>query len=138
MLALWSIDFSFYASMMLLNLFLSWPGSRKQEAEADYIGLLMMAEGCYRPEAAMELWNRMEQKGGQAPPQILSTHPSNHNREEKIREWLPKAYEKAESSECYITSSYGKISCFMTTRLLCSNWHSLADQFAATLKGNRW
>jgi metalloendopeptidase OMA1, mitochondrial len=80
MLALWSIDFSFYASMMLLNLFLSWPGSRKQEAEADYIGLLMMAEGCYRPEAAMELWNRMEQKGGQAPPQILSTHPSNHNR----------------------------------------------------------
>lgn len=38
-LFLWSFDISFYSSKLLLDLFLSWPGSRKQESEADYIGL---------------------------------------------------------------------------------------------------
>lgn len=106
-LALSLFDVSFYSGKMLLDLFLSMPASRKHEAEADYIGLLMMAQGCYRPEAAMELWERMEKTGQHGPPQILSTHPSNHNREEKIREWLPQAHEKAELSECNITNQYG-------------------------------
>lgn len=68
----------------------------------------MMAEGCYRPEAAMEFWARMEKLEQQGPPQILSTHPSHQNREEKIREWLPKAYEKAEMSDCAGMRSYGE------------------------------
>lgn len=38
-LALWMFDVSFYSSKVLLDLFLTWPGSRKQEAEADFIGL---------------------------------------------------------------------------------------------------
>lgn len=107
-LALLAFDLSFYTSQMLLNLFLSMPASRKHEAEADYIGLMMMAQGCYNPEAAMRFWSRMEKLGQSGPPQILSTHPSNHNREEKIREWLPKAQQKAEESECSITNQYGK------------------------------
>jgi predicted Zn-dependent protease len=107
-LALWSIDFSFYTSRLLLDLFLSRPGSRKQEAEADYIGLMMMAQACYRPEAAASFWDRMERMGGPSPPDILSTHPSHHNRQAKIREWLPKAQEKQEASECHSTQSYGK------------------------------
>jgi predicted Zn-dependent protease len=78
------------------------------QAEADHIGLLMMAEGCYRPEAAMDFWNRMEKLGQQGPPQILSTHPSNHNRETKIREWLPQAHEKAAASDCQAMSQYGR------------------------------
>ncbi|KAF2634094.1 hypothetical protein P280DRAFT_335547 [Massarina eburnea CBS 473.64] len=119
-LLLTSIDFSLYTSIMLLNVFLSWPGSRKQEAEADYIGLLMMAEGCYRPEAAMEFWSRMNKQAvHQAPPELLSTHPSDRNREEKIREWLPQAHQKAESSDCYDTMNY-------------------AGQFAKTLGGSWW
>ncbi|KAF2191508.1 hypothetical protein K469DRAFT_720546 [Zopfia rhizophila CBS 207.26] len=118
-LLLWSFDMSFYTSKMLLDLFLSWPGSRKQEAEADYIGLMLMAQVCYRPEAAMEFWSRMEKSGQGAPPQILSTHPSHHNREEKIREWLPKAREKQETSECYALMSY-------------------ADQFASAFGQSRW
>lgn len=85
--ALSTFDVSFGLSRWLVDVFLSLPGSRKQEAEADYIGLMMMAEGCYRPEAAMEFWARMENLGQGAPPQVLSTHPSNHNREEKIKEW---------------------------------------------------
>ncbi|KAF2648076.1 hypothetical protein K491DRAFT_772217 [Lophiostoma macrostomum CBS 122681] len=112
---LWTVDVSFYSSKMVLDLFLSLPGSRRQEAEADYIGLLMMAEGCYRPEAAMEFWERMENAEQAAPPQVLSTHPSNHNREEKIREWLPQANEKRENSDCHATISY-------------------ADQFAAAFR----
>ncbi|KAF1934575.1 mitochondrial metalloendopeptidase OMA1 [Clathrospora elynae] len=105
-IALSIFDISLYSGKMLLDLFLSMPASRKHEAEADYIGLLMMAQGCYRPEAAMEFWARMETTGQKGPPQILSTHPSNHNREEKIREWLPKAQEKAEKSDCHMTSQY--------------------------------
>ncbi|KAF2864740.1 peptidase family M48-domain-containing protein [Massariosphaeria phaeospora] len=107
-LLLWTVDISFYSSKMLVELFLSRPGSRKQEAEADYIGLLMMAQGCYRPEAAMEFWTRMEKLGQQGPPQILSTHPSHHSREEKIREWLPQAKEKAEMSDCHATAVHGE------------------------------
>jgi predicted Zn-dependent protease len=105
-LALAMFDVSFYSGKMLIDLFLSMPASRKHEAEADYIGLMMMAQGCYKPEAAMEFWNRMEKTGQAGPPQILSTHPSNHNREEKIREWLPKATELAQSSECHATSQF--------------------------------
>jgi len=119
-LALAMFDVSFYSGKMLVDLFLSMPASRKHEAEADYIGLMMMAQGCYKPEAAMDFWNRMEKLGQRGPPQILSTHPSNHNREEKIREWLPKAMEKAEASECYLTSQY-------------------ADQFSSAFGGfDRW
>jgi predicted Zn-dependent protease len=104
--ALAMFDVSLYSSKLILDLFLSWPGSRKQEAEADYIGLLMMAQGCYRPEAAMEFWNRMERMGQQTPPQVLSTHPSNHNREAAIREALPKAHEIQENSDCHALMSY--------------------------------
>lgn len=111
-IALSFFDVSFYSGKMLLDLFLSMPASRKHEAEADYIGLLMMAQGCYRPEAAMDFWARMEKTGQRGPPQILSTHPSNHNREEKIREWLPEAISKAETSECADTGRFGKYSLF--------------------------
>jgi predicted Zn-dependent protease len=119
-IALSFFDVSFNMGKMLIDLVLSMPASRKHEAEADYIGLMMMAQGCYRPEAAMELWNRMDQTGQEGPPQILSTHPSNHNREEKIREWLPKAKEKAAASECHMTSQF-------------------VDQFSSAFGGfNRW
>ncbi|KAM0716505.1 hypothetical protein Q7P37_007950 [Cladosporium fusiforme] len=82
------------------------PGSRAQETEADYIGLMMMAESCYNPEAAMELWARMEEEEKHAPPQFMSTHPSNHNRLEKIRDWLPEAETKRDSSECSSIGGY--------------------------------
>jgi metalloendopeptidase OMA1, mitochondrial len=62
-----------------LDLGLSRPASRKQESEADYIGLLMMAKSCYDPAEAVKVWERMEkaQKAqGQEVPQWLSTHPS--------------------------------------------------------------
>ena len=93
---------------LLADLAFTLPGSRAQEQEADYIGLLMMAESCYNPEAAIGLWSRMEEEDKNAPPQFLSTHPSNHNRLEKIGNWLPEAEEKRQNSGCQMIGAYGK------------------------------
>ena len=90
------------------NLAFTLPGSRKQEQEADYIGLLMMAESCYDPSAALSLWSRMEQEEKNEPPQFLSTHPSNHNRLGKIRDWLAEAETKRENSDCQGLIGYGE------------------------------
>ncbi|KJY01828.1 hypothetical protein TI39_contig278g00061 [Zymoseptoria brevis] len=87
----------------LAKLAFELPGSRKEESEADYIGLLMMAEACFDPKAAIGLWQRMESmegKQGGAPPAFLSTHPSSHDRGEKIRGWLGKAEEVYQRGEC--------------------------------------
>lgn len=92
----------------LLNLVFSMPGSRKQEAEADYIGLLMMARSCFRPEAAVELWRRMEKEAGYSPPQFLSTHPTSKNRAVMVESWLPEARDKLNQSDCAATIGYNE------------------------------
>jgi len=68
------------------------PFSRSQEAEADHIGLILMAKAGYDPEYALKLWERMEQRNeGQSPPEWLSTHPGYGTRQENIRKWMPEA-----------------------------------------------
>ena len=68
------------------------PFSRAQESEADYLGLVFMAMAGYDPNAAVGFWQRMaEASSGQAPPEILSTHPSDESRIRKIQEHLPEA-----------------------------------------------
>lgn len=67
---------------------------------------MMMSESCYNPEAAIRLWGRMEKEDKNAPPQFLSTHPSSHNRQERIAEWLPKAQAKLEESGCGMLGGY--------------------------------
>ncbi|GIW40185.1 MAG: hypothetical protein KatS3mg076_0762 [Candidatus Binatia bacterium] len=67
------------------------PFSRSQESEADHIGLILMAKAGYDPEAALGLWERMEETSKAAPPEFLSTHPSYGTRREQIRRWLPEA-----------------------------------------------
>jgi len=68
------------------------PYSRLHESEADHLGLIFMAMAGYDPNKAVEFWQRMSQmKGGQAPPEFLSTHPSDETRIRKIREFLPEA-----------------------------------------------
>ncbi|KAJ5477314.1 T-complex protein 1 subunit theta [Penicillium diatomitis] len=99
-------DVSGQLSSMLVNLMWSLPNSRTQEAEADNIGLMMMAKACFNPEAAVRLWHRMQQQEKSAPPQFMSTHPSSYNREESIRGWLDKAETIYADSGCSTFGSY--------------------------------
>lgn len=67
------------------------PFSRKQELEADRFGLIWAAIAGYDPNEAIHFWERMQQASGQAPPEFLSTHPSDATRIEKIKTYLPEA-----------------------------------------------
>jgi predicted Zn-dependent protease len=68
------------------------PYSRLHEYEADRLGLIFMAMAGYDPNAAVGFWTRMSQaQGGEAPPEFLSTHPSEENRIRKLRELQTEA-----------------------------------------------
>lgn len=73
------------------------PYSRLQENEADEVGLLLSAEAGYDPRAAIDLWRRMEAAGGEAPPEFLSTHPSNSTRIERLQKLMPEAVRRWEA-----------------------------------------
>lgn len=73
------------------NVFAFMPWGRKQELEADHIGLIYMAKAGYDPRKAVEFWQRMAAQSGGAPPEFLSTHPSDETRIAQIQELLPDA-----------------------------------------------
>ena len=60
----------------ILDIFFGRPMNRMQESEADYIGLMMMAEACYDPREAVDFWGRMDKAQQLQPPEWISTHPS--------------------------------------------------------------
>lgn len=68
------------------------PHNRKQELEADKLGLIFMAMAGYDPNEAVQFWTRMAQAGnGRKPPEFLSTHPSDSRRIRDIQSQLPEA-----------------------------------------------
>lgn len=68
------------------------PFSRQHETEADKLGLVFMIMAGYNGEEAAEVWVRMsERSGGGAPPEFMSTHPSNQTRIQTLRNFLPEA-----------------------------------------------
>lgn len=67
------------------------PHSRKQESEADHLGLIFMAMAGYDPRQAIPFWERMSKSGGSAPPVFLSDHPSDAQRIADIQKLLPEA-----------------------------------------------
>ena len=72
------------------------PFNRSHETEADRIGLQIMAIAGYNPDEGAELWKRMKaQSGGEAPPEFMSTHPSNDTRIANLTEWAPLAKKEA-------------------------------------------
>lgn len=66
------------------------PYSRKQELEADKLGLIFMAMAGYDPSHAAAFWTRMSQQGG-STPEFMSTHPSDNTRIKQIQKDLPEA-----------------------------------------------
>jgi len=67
------------------------PFSRQQEYEADYIGLLTIAQAGYDPRAAVGFWEMMMRRNRGMQLEYLSTHPSDANRIAAIRSRLPEA-----------------------------------------------
>jgi predicted Zn-dependent protease len=68
------------------------PFSRRQEYEADRIGLNIMAVAGYDPRAAIPFWQRMNaDAGGGRPPAFLSTHPAPASRIEEMQRLMPEA-----------------------------------------------
>jgi Zn-dependent protease with chaperone function len=89
------------------NLAVSLPYARRQEADADLVGLELAARAGHDPRAAVAVWQKMSRfaqsgaGGGRGqPPQFLSTHPSHDSRIREIEANLPKVlplYKKANS-----------------------------------------
>ena len=65
------------------------PFNRKQESEADYLGLIFSSLSGYDIRETTKIWERMRDANkGKEPPEFMSTHPSSENRIKKINEWL--------------------------------------------------
>lgn len=68
--------------------------SRKDELEADKIGMMYMAQAGYDPEAAIRVWERMASPNDnqlEKALSIFSTHPRDFKRTKELRKHLPKA-----------------------------------------------
>jgi predicted Zn-dependent protease len=66
------------------------PFSRKQELEADKLGLIFMAMAGYDPSTAVAFWERMSALGNSSTIELMSTHPSDARRIEQIKNSLPE------------------------------------------------
>ena len=71
------------------------PFGRKQETEADYLGLIFASLAGYDIRESVKLWERMsESNKGKEPPQFLSTHPSSQNRIKNLNNWITEVIVK--------------------------------------------
>ena len=67
------------------------PFNRKQESEADYLGMIFASLSGYDIRETPKIWERMKKlKKGKTPPEFISTHPSADNRIKKINQWTNK------------------------------------------------
>lgn len=69
---------------------LALPFSRKHEAEADIIGLQLMAQAGFDPRQSVSLWQNMNAANGNEPPEFMSTHPSNSTRIDGLQARIPE------------------------------------------------
>jgi predicted Zn-dependent protease len=79
------------------------PYGRMHESEADIVGQDLMAKSGFQPKAAIALWENMAKQSNGAPPEFLSTHPSNQTRINDLTKHLTKSakfYESKNRSSC--------------------------------------
>ena len=73
---------------LLSSIGITNPFNRKQESEADYLGMIFSSLSGYDIRETPKIWERMKEfNKGKAPPEFMSTHPSAENRIKKINEW---------------------------------------------------
>ncbi len=64
------------------------PFTRKQETEADYLGMIFSSLSGYDIRETKKLWERMKEANkGKEPPEFMSTHPSSTNRIKNLTDW---------------------------------------------------
>ena len=79
----------------ILKLGIMNPFGRKQETEADYLGLIFSSLSGYNIKESVNLWKRMsDSKKGKEVPVFLSTHPSSKQRIENLRNWIDEVIVK--------------------------------------------
>ena len=67
------------------------PFGRKQEQEADYLGLIFSSLAGYDIRESVKVWERMKEAyKGKEPPEWMSTHPSSDRRINALRNWIPE------------------------------------------------
>ena len=67
------------------------PFGRKQEKEADYLGLIFSSLAGYDIRESYKIWERMQEANkGKEPPEWMSTHPSSLRRIQALKEWIPE------------------------------------------------
>ena len=67
------------------------PFGRKQETEADYLGLIFSSLAGYDIRESYKIWERMKKANkGQEPPEWMSTHPSSARRVQALKDWIPE------------------------------------------------
>ncbi|GAB4823202.1 hypothetical protein N2152v2_010248 [Parachlorella kessleri] len=102
LIAYWVLGIAIPPGLLTTAFFL--PNSRKAETEADIIGIQLAARACFDPEAAVSVFQKLEEvekaAGGEAVPKFLRTHPVSSDRIKRIKEMLPKAEYLYEGSGC--------------------------------------
>ncbi|WP_375447975.1 M48 family metallopeptidase [uncultured Fibrella sp.] len=83
---------------LMYQYFGALPHSRKQESEADHLGLIFMAMAGYDPNEAITFWTRMAQNSqGKAPAEFFSDHPSDTRRIADLKAEIPEAQKYAQN-----------------------------------------
>ena len=76
---------------LLSSIGITNPFNRKQESEADYLGMIFSSLSGYDIRETPKIWERMKElKKGKEIPEFMSTHPSANNRIKNINDWMNK------------------------------------------------
>ena len=75
---------------MVMNVTMTLPNSRQHEVEADRMGVELSARAGFDPYAAVNVWKKMKRLSRDAPPEFMSTHPSNENRIKDLTKYAKK------------------------------------------------